>query len=317
MQGYAFMGKHAAPEQPFNYGFRGRMDERYDMVRVVRDKRYIYIRNYMPHKIYGQYISYMFATPTTRTWHDLYHAGKLNTAQGRFWETKPAEELYDLQADPDEVNNSPGPKTRRHSPAPTHCATGQGRSNSGHRLFARRRNPQPRRRSCPYDMGHNPKLYAMEPIMAAAEQASSLKPEDTPALIKLLSHQDSAVRYWAAMGLLMRGETAVAQGQGALRKALGDKSTAVACTAAEALGRYGKGKDVALAAETLIQYGDGSKNDIFTAMLALNGLDYMDGRAAKYADQIKALPNSATVTPGRMGAYIKNLLGKINADLAK
>ena len=166
-------------------------------------------------------------------------------------------------------------------------------------------------------MGHNPKLYAMEPIMAAAEQASSLKPEDTPALIKFLSHQDSAVRYWAAMGLLMRGEKAVAQGQGALRKALGDKSTAVACTAAEALGRYGKGKDVALAAETLIQYGDGSKNDIFTAMLALNGLDYMDGRAAKYADQIKALPNSATVTPGRMGAYIKNLLGKINADLAK
>ena len=82
MQGYAFMGKHAAPEQ-LNYGFRGRMDERYDMVRVVRDKRYIYIRNALPHKIYGQYISYMFATPTTRTWHDLYHAGKLNTAQGR------------------------------------------------------------------------------------------------------------------------------------------------------------------------------------------------------------------------------------------
>ena len=27
----------------------------------------------------------MFATPTTRTWHDLYHAGKLN-AQGRLWE---------------------------------------------------------------------------------------------------------------------------------------------------------------------------------------------------------------------------------------
>jgi hypothetical protein len=74
---------------------------------------------------------------------------------------------------------------------------------------------------------------------------------------------------------------------------------------------------VTLAAETLIQYGDGSKNDIFTAMLALNGLDYMDERAAKYAAQIKALPNTATVTPDRMGAYIKNLLGKINADLAK
>ena len=61
MQGYAFMGKHAAPAA-FNYGFAV-VDEQYDMVRVVRDKRYIYIRNYMPHKIYGQYISYMFARP--------------------------------------------------------------------------------------------------------------------------------------------------------------------------------------------------------------------------------------------------------------
>ena len=318
MQGHAFMGKHGAPEQPFNYGFRGRMDERYDMVRVVRDKRYIYIRNYMPHKIYGQYISYMFATPTTRTWHDLYYAGKLNTAQGRFWETKPAEELYDLQADPDEVNNLAGSK--KHAAILQRLRTAQQAKAVAIRDIGFLPEGEIHSRAgdrAPYDMGHNPKLYAMEPIMAAAEQASSLKPEDTPALIKLFSHQDSAVRYWAAMGLLMRGEKAVAQGQGALRKALGDKSTAVACIAAEALGCYGKGKDVALAAETLIQYGDGSKNDIFTAMLALNGLDYMDERAAKYANQIKALPNSAAVTPGRMGAYIKNLLGKINADLAK
>ena len=31
------------------------MDERYDMVRSVVGKRYIYIRNYMPHKLYGQH----------------------------------------------------------------------------------------------------------------------------------------------------------------------------------------------------------------------------------------------------------------------
>ena len=318
MQGHAFMGKHAAAEQPYNYGFRGRMDERYDMVRVVRDKRYLYIRNYMPHKIYGQYISYMFATPTTRTWHDLYHAGKLNTAQGRFWETKPAEELYDLQADPDEVNNLAGSKKhadilRRLRAAQQAKALeirdlgflpeGEIHSRGGDRA--------------PYDMGQDPKAYPLERIQQAAEIAAGLNPQATMDLVKLLSDSDSAVRYWAAMGLLMREKRGVAAGQAELRKALNDQSPAVACIAAEALGRYGKGKDVTLAAETLLKYGDGSKNDVFTAMLALNALDYMDDRAAKYAGQIKALPNSATVTPGRMGAYIRNLLGKINSDLAK
>ncbi len=62
MQGHAFMGKHEAPIQMYGYGFRGRMDERYDMVRSVVGKRYIYIRNYMPHKLYGQHVGYMFVT---------------------------------------------------------------------------------------------------------------------------------------------------------------------------------------------------------------------------------------------------------------
>ncbi|MEM7012218.1 MAG: sulfatase, partial [Verrucomicrobiota bacterium] len=68
MQGHAFAGKHEAPEQEFGFGFRDRMDERYDMVRTVRSKRYNYIKNYKPHKIYGQFIQYMFQTPTTQVW---------------------------------------------------------------------------------------------------------------------------------------------------------------------------------------------------------------------------------------------------------
>ena len=52
MQGHAFMGKYETTEQQYGYGFRGRMDERYDMVRSVVGERYIYIRNYMPHKPY-------------------------------------------------------------------------------------------------------------------------------------------------------------------------------------------------------------------------------------------------------------------------
>ncbi|HTM48557.1 MAG TPA: sulfatase, partial [Bryobacteraceae bacterium] len=103
MQGSAFAGARAGAPRQYNFGFRGRMDERYDMVRSVRDGRYVYIRNYMPHKIYGQHIDYMFQTPTTSVWKKLYDEGKLQPPKTYFWETKPPEELYDLENDPDEV----------------------------------------------------------------------------------------------------------------------------------------------------------------------------------------------------------------------
>ena len=108
MQGHAFAGEFETAKPEFSFGFRGRMDERVDLVRSVMNERYVYLRQYMPHRIYGQYIQYMFQTPTTQVWHDLYQAGKLNETQQRFWERKPAEELYELSTDRDEVVNMVG-----------------------------------------------------------------------------------------------------------------------------------------------------------------------------------------------------------------
>src|SRR5262249_31162740 len=107
LHGHPFLGRDPA-RQPFLYGFRGRMDERPDLVRSVTDGRFVYVRNYLPHRLPGQHVDYMFQTPTTRVWKELHDAGKLKPAQDAFWKPKPAEELYDLRADPDEVENLAG-----------------------------------------------------------------------------------------------------------------------------------------------------------------------------------------------------------------
>ena len=84
------------------------MDERYDLMRTVRDTRYVYVRNYMPHRIYGQHIAYQFETPTTAVWKKMFDEGKLTPVQQKFWQTKPPEELFDLITDKDEVKNLAG-----------------------------------------------------------------------------------------------------------------------------------------------------------------------------------------------------------------
>jgi len=49
MQGDIFIGPDTTEEPEFVYGFRDRVDEVFDMSRSVRSKKFLYIRNYMPH----------------------------------------------------------------------------------------------------------------------------------------------------------------------------------------------------------------------------------------------------------------------------
>ena len=100
MQGDAVLWSYESPPPRFSFGFRGRMDERYDLVRSVRDQRYMYVRNFMPYRPHGQHNAYMFETPTTRVWRQLFDEGKLNAVQSQFWQPKSPEEFYDLDADP-------------------------------------------------------------------------------------------------------------------------------------------------------------------------------------------------------------------------
>lgn len=86
---------------------RDRCDETVDRIRAVRDRRYKYIRNFMPERPYTQYNDYIKKQYPTRTvLEELHAAGKLNAIQEQFMAPrKPDVEFYDTAADPFEVNN--------------------------------------------------------------------------------------------------------------------------------------------------------------------------------------------------------------------
>ena len=105
-QGIPFLGESSGKKREYIFAARDRMDERYDIIRAVRDKRYKYIRNFMPFLPYAQNIEYMDQMPTMKEMRRLNAEGKLNDIQNLFFrKTKPLEELYDITTDPNEINN--------------------------------------------------------------------------------------------------------------------------------------------------------------------------------------------------------------------
>ncbi len=315
-QGHAFMGKHEAAPQRYAYGFRGRMDERVDLVRSVRDDRYVYIRNYMPHRIYGQYISYMFETPTTAVWKQLFDAGKLNEAQSHFWREKPVEELYDLRNDRDEVKNLAG--------SPAHREVLERLRKAQRDLAVRVRDlgflpeGEMHRRaegSTPYEMGHDGRKYAVEEVIRAAELASMPGKNDLGRVKELLNDPDSAVRYWAATGLLIRGAAGVAGARPELAKALTDRSPFVRAAAAEALAKHTTGEELERSLATLLELASPQKEGVFASIQALAALDELDKKASTCLPILKQLDPKDAAAPPRTGGYVPRLLEKSIADL--
>ncbi|MFV0444480.1 MAG: sulfatase [Planctomycetaceae bacterium] len=325
MQGHAFLGAQATEPQAYLYGFRGRMDERIDMIRSITDGRYVYIRNFMPHLPCGQHVDYMFQTPTTRVWNDLWKAGKCNAAQSHFWEPKPSEELYDLKSDPDEVQNLADDSA--------HVATRNKLAEAlkAHMILTRDAGIAPE--SMRNEWNEKTTIYDYMQtrdagfLSSAIEKAMSLTSTgDNGAATDTLSDQDiensPMIAFWKVIGLEVHGKEAVATAREPLRMALNqDKSAALKVVAAEALGRYGNADDAALALPVLLEYANPQKHGLYNAIAALNAIDYLGDKAASIKDEVAKLPRTDPNASGRTANYcdrlIEHIVTSLDPDSAK
>ncbi|HVJ86946.1 MAG TPA: sulfatase [Caulifigura sp.] len=107
MQGQVFLGDNAEPARKYAFGARDRCDETVFRLRTVRDGRYRYIRNFTPERPFLQTNDYKERSyPVWNLLKELHAQGKLTPAQEFLCQpTMPAEELYDLEADPHEIKN--------------------------------------------------------------------------------------------------------------------------------------------------------------------------------------------------------------------
>lgn len=240
MQGKAFLGEQTAGPRDYVYHLRGRMDERYDFSRAVRDKQFKYIRNYNPHRIYGQHLQYLWKMATTNSWQAAYKAGKCVGPQKFFWEPKPVEELYDTKADPWEVKNLTS------DPKYAEVLNRMRNANRDHILAIRDSGFMPEGEmvreaegTSIYELVRDDNRYPLKQVLEIAEMATLGDAKNLPRLTELLKADHPVIRYWAATGLVILGENA-SPAKADLQKLLSDESPDVQIAAAEALANLGE-----------------------------------------------------------------------------
>ncbi|MCC9608855.1 sulfatase-like hydrolase/transferase [Blastopirellula sp. JC732] len=315
MQGVAFMGAQEKPAKPYMYGFRGRMDERYDMVRSCSDGRYVYVRNFMPYKPHGQVLAYQMETPTTRLWREMFLRGETTPVQSAFWQSRHPEELYDLQSDKDETVNLAGSAEHAETLKKMRAAIHDWQLEIRDIGFLPEGEIHSRSvGSSPYEMGHDPQKYPLEKIQATAEMASMMQADNLPALQKRLKDDDSAVRYWGAFGVLMLGQSGVDKSTEQLEAMLTDEAYGPRVIAAEALAEYGSPADRDKSLNVLIDTANIAENGHYATMFALNAIDELEEVATPLLPQVRTLETKDKNVPGRMASYCSRLVEYILAD---
>ncbi len=106
MQGIPFLGNQAGKPRDAVFAARDRVDESYDMIRSVRTKRYLYIRNFYPNEPFNIWVPYLNNMPIYKEMLRLDAEGRLSGPQKSWMAySRPPEELYDIKTDPYQINN--------------------------------------------------------------------------------------------------------------------------------------------------------------------------------------------------------------------
>ena len=269
-EGRPFLGEKKSDPRDHVFLYRGRMDERYDTVRAVRDSEFRYLRNYSPHRPYGQHYSYPFKVlPSMKSWYDEFLAGRCNDAQASYWKPKPAEEFYSIADDTFELRNLISEPNRAASIAKLRAALrvhilstrdtgfipeGMFQKLAGNKTL--------------YDYAHSD-AYPLEQILNIADMASDGEPRNLPSLVTSLDDPHPIVRYWAATGcLILKNNASPAKAK--LTERLKDDWADVRVIAAEAIGQLGEPEAAIGTITAVLRTGNP-----FESLAALNSLDVL------------------------------------------
>jgi len=270
--GKPFLGKDISKQELASrvaVGYADRFDEKYDLVRTYRKGNLKYTRNFQPYYADGLHNFYRYRQLAYLELRELHHAKELDASQEKFFEEKPAEALYDLSADPYELNNLAGDSK---------YAAQLKSLRSEHMAYLNEKNdlsmyPESeliqKAFSNPvgYGVSHSDEIAILIEVanlqLLAYDQAES-------GLKKALLSKNEWVRYWACISAASFGEKAAGLEKEILTIAKNDPNRLVRVRAAEYLARIGN-----TLAKRIMEDAIKSSDDPVELNLILNSAAYL------------------------------------------
>ncbi len=307
MQGRAFLGKKRGKAPEYAYTFRARADERIDFKRGVTDGKFNYIRNYLAYLPSGQHVNYIWDNPVTGEWEDLFRAGKTNAAQSAFFEPAPLEELFDLEKDPDEVNNL------ANDPRFRDVLVRMRQANRDHLMRIRDSGFVPEALLVewsrgagkpPHDISRDDLQYPLADIIEAADILLDDGEAALPKLTRLLNSKNPVIQYWAVINAMVLGteDERVTKRMTALTRS---PIAATRIAAAEHLARLGKKDPRPVLNEVLL-----NNPNVLARLQAINALDHVKGA---YPYDASVFERSKAIWPTNPKDLIAEWMGRYKA----
>lgn len=256
-QGRIFLGDQIEAEPKYHFGFRERADERLDHVRLMRDKRYAYHKNYMPFAPAGQHLAYLWKAQATAAWEKHHREGKTDAITGRFFRPRVSEEFYDNKSDFDNVHNLIDTPEHQAKIAELKKALRKKQlelRDSGLLPEKMRERRAEANGITIYEMIRDESLYPLETYLDAADLALERKKGNLNKLKKLLSNDDEGLRWWGVVGIHLLDDDAKGAKKN-LRAALKDEAHEIRIMAAWTLIKLGQTKPALASLDELLVKG--------------------------------------------------------------
>lgn len=202
MKGRVLLGEQRTAPREYLYLSSDRSDESYDLTRTVIKGKYAYTRVYMPYIQELRHLMYMDMGEITAQIRNDFKDGKLNDAQEMMLRPRIAEYLFDIEADPWELNNLAENKSYKSLVQEFRTKLKANILKERDVLFLPEYEiDKISQTGTAYEYRLDKAKYPLEEIYELASLAGFKDKETLKRQLKALKSENEFVRYWALMGL--------------------------------------------------------------------------------------------------------------------